>query len=200
MLTIVPHYTQTGQLSKVITGLALIFKHESCVALDDRLVSCEDSVVAFRELGLRHLCVVLKTPEECRTGVNGCCNWKTHNAVITTTYICCSVVVVTEKGDKCEEVMVQEEKNGIALPRSAKQILLRIYSFISDKIIIPAYGYTSFLGVHVTCDNVNAMNRDDLKKKMEDAEAQRVADQLALQKTLNVPELLNWILVIASLV
>nr|GEW28617.1 hypothetical protein [Tanacetum cinerariifolium] len=32
---------------------------------------------------------------------------------------------------------------------------------------------------------------------MEDAEAQRVADQLALQKKLNVPELLNRIMVIA---
>ncbi|GKA52542.1 hypothetical protein Tco_0745857, partial [Tanacetum coccineum] len=41
---------------------------------------------------------------------------------------------------------------------------------------------------------------DDLKKKMKDAEVQRVADQLALQRTLNVPELLNRILVIASLV
>nr|GEW52619.1 RNA-directed DNA polymerase, eukaryota, reverse transcriptase zinc-binding domain protein [Tanacetum cinerariifolium] len=63
---------------------------------------------------------------ECRTGVNGCCNWETHNAVITTTYICYSVVVVTEKGDKWEEVMVQEEKNGIALPNDAAVQILEV--------------------------------------------------------------------------
>ncbi|GKE42129.1 hypothetical protein Tco_1469413, partial [Tanacetum coccineum] len=68
----------------------------------------------------------------------------------------------------------------------------------------PAFGLTgtmrsgSIYATH-TCSpyeeiRILKKQNDDLKKKMEDAEAQRVADQLALQKTLNLPELLNRIL------
>ncbi|GKA90682.1 hypothetical protein Tco_0812552, partial [Tanacetum coccineum] len=54
------------------------------------------------------------------------------------------------------------------------------------------------LSAGLTTDPAFGLTGDDLKKKMKDAEAQRVADQLALQKTLNVPELLNRILEICD--
>ncbi|GJY33418.1 hypothetical protein Tco_0417887 [Tanacetum coccineum] len=68
----------------------------------------------------------------------------------------------------------------------------------------PAFGLTgtmrsgSIYATH-TCSpyeeiRILKKQNDDLKKKMGDAEAQRVADQLASQKTLNLPELLNRIL------
>ncbi|GJZ06450.1 hypothetical protein Tco_0540243 [Tanacetum coccineum] len=125
--------------------------------LDVRLVSCTDNVVAFRELGLRHLCVVLKTPEDYCVATSNrghvlSAGLTTDPAFVLTGTMGSGSIYATHTCSPYEEIRILKNQN------------------------------------------------DDLKKKMKDAEAQRVADQLALQRTLNVPELLNRILVIASLV